>query len=144
MILTGTLKLADNTLICFYENGEVLRTVKGQNSRITLNEATMYINNAASYTHGSKSYMIDGQLVTYANFVKAVDSLEMSGPHISDAEYVEQYTVHKDITIEDAEAKVLEPEAPIVTTVESEDNTIDEDELDAVVVNPEDAGNWWE
>jgi len=140
MIFTGKLKLSDNTIISFYENGEILRTARGQNSRITQNEAIMYVNNAPSYTYASDSYALDGKLVTYKVFVDEFMKLEIPGPYIADNDYREQYTVHDpDRYVEETKSVV---DAPSITRV-SPTLVEDDEDAEAIVVNPEDAGDWW-
>ncbi len=143
MIFTGKLKLEDGTIIGFFENGEVLRTVRGQNSRITMNEAIMYVNNANSFTFASKAHALDGKLVSYAAFVEEFMKMEVPGPYIADNDYREQYTVHDPDRYVNETKEIID--APTITQIDSNVDVEDKDkDADAVVVNPEDTGTWWE
>ena len=137
MIFTGTIKLADNSLIRFYENGEILRVVKGQNARMTLNETIMHLTNTPSYTHDSKSFYLDGKIVSYAKFKAALDKLEPPKPRFKDEDYVELYIEHelREVSVE------VEEDVPTVTAIEVD--ALDDDEEEAAVINPEQAENWW-
>lgn len=140
MKLTGTLKLADDTLIQFFPNGEIMRSVKKKHSRVTKPEAMMYINNSPSYTHASKSYEIDGKLVTYAAFVAQLASYEPPAPTIADEDYVEQYTEHTPLHIQYGFEDMGEEQMEIDVSVEIDK---DEDDKVAVVVDPQETGDWF-
>lgn len=143
MSLKGTIKLEDGSLIQFFETGEVMKTVRGQNTRLTMPEATMYIKNSPNYTYHSKSFEVDGKLVTWPAFKKEVDKLEMPGPHIKDEDYRELYIEHTPLEVERAERAEIQGEEDVdVSLLTTEDNS--EEDFEAVVVDPENTGNWWE
>lgn len=145
MTLTGKIQLADSTFIQFFENGEVMRSARGINSRITLPEAAMYIANTPSYTHASKTYMVDGKHVTFATFQKEVAKIEVPQPTIKDEDYRERYIEHTPTHLDPALHKddVHEEEAEI-TGNDLPTDDVDEDDVEAVVVNPDQMGNWWQ
>lgn len=141
MILTGSIKLADDTILNFYENGEVLRTVKKQHSKCTMPEAIMYIQNTPSYTHASKSYAIDGALVTFATFKKALDNLELPETKVDDKAYNEQYTQHTPLEYRDGFDAPVQEEMEIDTSVDVQSD--DDDDQVSVVVDPDQTGDWF-
>lgn len=145
MNLSGKIQLADSTFITFFENGEIMRSAKGINTRITLTEAAMYINNAPSYTHASKTYTIDGKYVTFANFKLELEKIEPPEPTIKDEDYRERYIEHTPTHLDPAlHTDDVHDEEAEITANEVQTDDEDEDDRVAVVVNPDETGNWWE
>lgn len=142
MSLKGTIKLENGSLIQFFESGEVMKTVNGKNSRLTMPEATMYIKNSPSYTYHSKSFEVDGKLVTWPVFKKEVDKLEMPGPHIKDEDYRELYIEHTPLEVQRAEQAIVQGEEVEVNSIKPDEYSEEEDFI-AVVVDPDQTGEWW-
>jgi hypothetical protein len=141
MIFTGKIQLADNSFIQFFENGDVLKTVRKQHTKITMQEAIMYIQNTPSYVHASKTYMLDGKAVTYSAFKTELDKLEPAAPTIDDKEYSENYIEHTPLHIRNGVEAVVSEEVE-VSKVETEKDE-DEDDEPAIIVDPEDTGDWF-
>lgn len=143
MIFTGKIQLADGTFIQFFENGEMMRIAKGQNTRVTLPEAMMYIKNNASYSHASKTFQLDGKFVTFAAFQKELDAVEIEQNLVEMRDYREQYTEHTPLHL-DPSLEVKESDEAEVSDIKPVVPEQDDEEAEAVVVNIEDTGNWWE
>jgi len=142
MIFTGKIQLADSTFITFFESGEVMRTVRGQNSRTTIPEVAMHLENTPHYIHASKTYQLDGKFVTFEAFKKELDQITPIQPSIDEKDYREQYTEHTPMHLDPALVKETNEEEMEINKIEVEEESTDEDV--AVVVQPDQTGNWWE
>lgn len=138
MIFTGILKMADDTLLNFYESGEVLRTINGQRSRITMPEAAQFIQNS-DFTYGGKTYTIDGELVTFARFSEAVKNIPIPGPHVSLEDYKE---IYGDQSLP-ADHFLDEDDDTGIVTIKPNNDGFDDDDSEVTIVDPENAGEWW-